>query len=157
MPRQTVYNAESLKAVLESPGEVHIGAWARRHRRRQWLIALSGLALIGLAVTLYFVLSFGSPAEPVQGYAVELRCFQCGHEEGRRVTFGQSFPMFCEHCSERSLQPLWQCRDCGERFLPPVSPENAACPACGGNRIGSAAAEPPKPPAAAPPSAPPPP
>lgn len=151
MPRQTLYNAETLKAILESPGEVTIGAWARRHRRRQWLIALSGVALIALAATLYVVLSFGGEMEPVEGYAVELRCFQCAHEEGRRVAFGQEFPLMCPRCNERSLQPLWECRECGERFLPTGSPESVSCPACGSKRVGSAAA-PPALPAEAPPT-----
>jgi hypothetical protein len=48
---------------------------------------------------------------------------------------------------------VWECRLCRERFIPSGSPEQASCPKCGSNQVGSAAAAPPD--DAAPPADPP--
>jgi len=124
-------------AVLETP----FGAYARRQLRRRTRLGLFGVVLIVAATLLYWQLRPGTE----QGggrYPVVVRCISCGYEQTLTVPLSQSDPLVCPNCGERSLRPLWRCRDCGRIFQPKDTIRPTRCPQCGSQRVGSAAATP---------------
>jgi predicted RNA-binding Zn-ribbon protein involved in translation (DUF1610 family) len=142
--RRTSISIEAYQRGLESTGEVRIGAYARRQRRRRVLVALLGVLLIAGAVGLYMGLHYWMP-HPGTGaaagtYPVKVRCVSCGYSATLDVPYeGITFPLTCPRCGERACKQLWKCRACGEEFLPEEGSAEKRCPACGSLEVGSAA------------------
>ena len=129
---------DSSRIGLDSDADVRVGAYARRQLRRRILLGLLGLVLIAGAVWLYCRLRPPRAAGAGGDYLVQVQCLSCGHTETLRVPPAQTFPMKCPRCKELACQPLWQCRDCGERFVPEQTGGVVHCPKCGSERVGSA-------------------
>lgn len=125
--------------MLGSRGDVSVGLFAAQQRRRRILLGLLGAALTVAAVWLYFALRPGG-GEPAAGqYRVLVRCAKCGQDQVATVTAGEeAFPLPCKSCGERACQRLWQCRNCGHRFLLKGTPGSFVCPNCGRRNIGAA-------------------
>jgi DNA-directed RNA polymerase subunit RPC12/RpoP len=131
------------RSVLNSRGDITIGAYARVQRRRNILIGAVGVGLVGVALWLHILFqpdrdsaADGRPSVLVQCVAPE-----CNYRTRVRVGPGETFPLACPQCKQRSSQKLWQCRDCGRLFLPKGVPEALACPSCGSARVGTATDE----------------
>jgi hypothetical protein len=111
---------------------VEFGGFARRQRRRRIVIAVLGVALMGVAGWLYTVLL---PKEPHLGGGqtrVKVECKSCHFVGVVVIQPGQSFPLVCPKCGSRACEQLWRCRDCGLEFVPkklggPVRCENESC------------------------------
>jgi len=133
---------EPYRRGLDATGDIQVGAYARRQRRRRILLSLLGLALIGGAVGLYAGLRHWvlQPAAETRGrpYAVKVRCISCGYSATLDVSSGQTFPLECPVCGERGCKQLWKCRACGHEFLPAESGNEKRCPRCGNSAVGSA-------------------
>ena len=142
--RQIVQHAD-FRAVLATRADVSLGAYGRRQRRRQMLVALGGLALIGGAFALYATLSPDFGSSRVTEYAVRVRCIVeiCDYEAEVRISTRQSLPLTCPKCGQRSCRALSKCLNetCGELFFADSSKTNPRCPKCKGARVGSAASE----------------
>jgi predicted RNA-binding Zn-ribbon protein involved in translation (DUF1610 family) len=129
------------RRVLDSQGEIVIGAYAEQQRRRRIAIGLFGGALILLAVWFYFGLR---PHDTHAGrYPVAVQCVneQCGYRAVVYIRPGQeAFPMACPQCGNRSCYKLWQCRNpaCGAVFLHRGEPSELRCPKCGSRTVGTA-------------------
>ena len=121
-----------------SSEEVSVGAYARRQLRRRVLVGVFGGALIVGALTLYSFLKPPGLANQGNRYAVRTRCASCGHTATVRVRFDQTFPMRCPACKEPACQVMWQCRECGQQFVPEQTGPVSGCPQCGSERVGSA-------------------
>jgi predicted Zn-ribbon and HTH transcriptional regulator len=119
--------------------EVQVGAYARRQRRRRILMGLFGALLIAGALALYYQLRPRAEAGAADRYPVCVRCSACGFTARLRVPFTQTFPMECPSCKEPACRVLWECRDCGARFVPQESGKEQRCPQCNSLRVGSAA------------------
>ena len=141
--RRFLGDVSDLRTVLDRTGDVEIGAWVPRRRRRRLAVAGSGLLLIGMAVLVYVTLRTDRGIGPKDGFPAEFKCITltCGEEFSRRIGFGQETPLNCPKCGERSAKPVWKCV-AGHRFVPEgaLHPESISCPECGSRRVGSAAA-----------------
>ncbi len=128
------------RSALYRDGELSIGAYARAQRRRQVLIALAGLALVGGAVWLHFALREPTDVTSPGAPPVYVQCIvaDCGYRGVAHLKPGQGFPVKCPKCGQNSCQPVWECRDCGEQFLPRGRPAEVKCPRCGSRRVGIA-------------------
>jgi len=129
---------DAYRRGLDGAGEVRIGAYARRVRRRRALLGLLGLVLMCGAVGLYWVLR--PEVEPAAlTYPVKVRCTSCGRQGTLDVPSGQTFPLICPQCGEKTYKPVWKCRACGDEFVPRTEGGSVRCPACGSLEVGSAA------------------
>ena len=133
-------DSTDLRRALDRVGDVEIGAWVRRRRRKRVLVSLAGLLLVALAVVVYVSLRIDRGVRRQDGYAADFRCITCEEEFSSRLDFGQQTPLVCPKCGERSAKQVWICRDCGDRFIPVGPLESVRCPQCGSYRVGSAAA-----------------
>ena len=140
--RKRFFFADStdIRTALDRVGDVEIGAWVGRRRRKRLLVSLAGLLLVALAVVVYAALRIDRGVRRQDGYAADFRCITCGEEFSGRLDFNQQTPLECPKCGERSAKQVWICRDDGHRFLPIGSRESVTCPQCGSYRVGSAAA-----------------
>ena len=133
------------RAVLAARADVSLGAYGRRQRRRQILVALGGLGLIGVAIALYALLSPDSGSSRAAEYAVRVRCIveDCDYEAEVRVSTRQSFPLTCPQCGQRSCRVLSKCLNetCGEVFFADPSKTYPRCPKCKSAGVGSAASK----------------
>jgi len=127
---------------LGSREEVQVGAYARRQRRRRFLLGFFGALLIAGAFALYYQLRPGGAAQAGDGYLVCIRCSACGFTVKLRVPFTQTFPMECPSCGQPACRVVWECRDCGMQFVPDENATEKRCPRCNSRRVGSAAAMP---------------
>ncbi len=139
VPRRRTLSLGDPRSVLATRGDLEIGAFARRARRRRLGIALGGVALIVAAGLVFYFL--GEPADSAAGdaYRVAIRCITCGYSsDDFAVRTTQSFPMACPGCKELSCKQVWQCRRCGNRFVPPAA-FPVVCPAtgCGSSNVGT--------------------
>ncbi|MFQ5807830.1 MAG: hypothetical protein ACE5I3_15395 [Phycisphaerae bacterium] len=123
-----------------SSEEVRVGAYARQQRRRRVLIGTFGALLIAGAFILYQQLLPWSETKTPNQRPIRVRCLSCGETATVHVRPAQTFPMRCSQCGEMTLLELWQCRDCGARFVPEQTGTLLRCPACNSQRVGSAAA-----------------
>lgn len=133
-------DSTDLRTALDRGGDVEIGAWVGRRRRKRLLVSLAGLLLVALAMVVYLTLRIDLGVPRQDGYAAEFQCITCGEEFSRRLEFSQQTPLVCPKCGERSAKQVWICRDDGHRFIPIGSLESVTCPQCGSYRVGSAAA-----------------
>lgn len=127
------------RSVLAAKGEVKLGVFARRTRRRRILVALSGVGLTAFAVWLGWVLWPKGEASTGQIAAVHLRCMACAFETTRAVASNQRYPMLCPACKAHALRELWTCRapNCGFAFVPDPGGVQRTCPKCGSAEVGS--------------------
>jgi DNA-directed RNA polymerase subunit RPC12/RpoP len=141
MPRARPGHLNDYRAVLAGKGDIAIGARARAERRRRILIAIAGLGLIGGALGAHVLLRPREPANAQRGTPVLVRCVDpnCGYEGVVPVQQGQArYPVMCPRCGQHSCQKVWECRDCGHRFVPVGAPDELQCPECGSRRVGTA-------------------
>jgi len=139
MPRQEkpIYFDPS-RFDLEASGDVSVGAYARRQRRRQILIGSIGALLIAGAAVVYVLLRPYDNAAADDRYPIRTQCQACGYRDTFHVPHNQSFPMKCPSCGEVAVQPIWRCRACGHEFVPAQRGAETRCPICGSERVGSA-------------------
>lgn len=143
-------NPHDYRALLDSRGDITIGAYARQERRRRIAGILAGLALLGGALWVYFKLQ-PDPAPGVDDtihIAVECANPDCGY---RGVLETKShdieFPQDCPKCGAHSLHKLWVCRNCGHYFRVKPGATDIVCPNCGSPAVGTAEETPPAAPA----------
>ncbi len=151
MPRARPGHLNDYRAVLAGKGDIAIGARARAERRKGILIGIAGLALIGGAFGAHALLRPREPKKPELGSPVLVQCVDpnCGYEGVVQVQPGEArYPLKCPLCGQRTCQKVWECRDCGYRFVPVGGPAELQCRECGSRRVGTAltptAIEPPK-------------
>jgi DNA-directed RNA polymerase subunit RPC12/RpoP len=140
--KRRVSNLNDYRAVLNSSGEIVVGAYARAQRRRRLLIAGLGLALIGTALWLFMLLRPAELQPLPAGSRVVVQCVApaCGFRGPVVVPPDANFPLKCPKCGARSVQKVWVCRDCGHEFLPKGGIAELRCERCGSQRIGTAEA-----------------
>lgn len=131
------------RSVLETTGEISIGAYAQQQRRRRLTIAAFGLGLIGMAAWLYASLRADEPLLGGDRHPVLVRCVNedCQYQGTVSIVTGRtSFPVACPQCGDRSCYKVWECRepDCGYQFLLRSGPVELQCPFCGSRRVGAA-------------------
>lgn len=139
--RRTPRSLTDTRAVLDSRGEIAVGAYARQQRRRRALVGLLGVGLIGGAVWLYLALAPEDGPAPARSHPVAVQCVtrDCGYRAVVMVPRGEeSFPRVCPRCGQHSCYRLWECRDCGRQFLLSASSGALVCPGCGSERVGGA-------------------
>jgi hypothetical protein len=130
------------QSVLATTGELHIGAYARRARRRRMGLALVGLGLIAGAGAIYWAIRPPREAQELASYKVRVRCTTCGRESVESVATSQSFPLVCPNCRERACKQVWRCKKCGLQFVPERLGGATVCPnpQCRSTQVGSDAA-----------------
>ncbi|MGE3180680.1 MAG: hypothetical protein AB7N71_03555 [Phycisphaerae bacterium] len=126
-----------MRTLLESKGDVAIGAYAVRLRRRRAIIASFGLVLLLLSTWFFFRLSGTAPLSGRDRVPTELRCQACGHTRFDETGLRVEFPLTCDACKEPALRPCWICRECGKRFVNPPRSDYFECPQCRSMKIGS--------------------
>jgi DNA-directed RNA polymerase subunit RPC12/RpoP len=138
----------SYRAVLARRGDVELNAYAR-HRRRNLLGVLLGLALLGGAAWLYHGLRPRSDMPSHGTYTDKVRCLECGYQGPVRVGTREKFPLVCPKCKARACWEVWRCSDCGFEFVVKLSRDEREgsavtirCPNCGSMSVGSAAHSP---------------
>jgi hypothetical protein len=138
--------------LLNTRGEIVVGAFARAQFRRRLIIAAIGVVLITAAVVIYVSLrsSAGAPGEtfPVAVSCIDPKCGYTGELRVPRATL--RFPVKCPRCAKTTCQQLWECRDCGTQFVPSlvlrddsgdpkrVHPGTPFCPNCRSTVVGVA-------------------
>lgn len=130
------------RRLLDSRGDILVGAYAAQQRRRRIAIAVFGLALIGCAVWLY---KTTSPRDPATAHGTPAVAVECVNEDCQyrgMITFAtadERFPVRCPKCGQRSCYKLWRCRnpDCNHLFLHRGAPADLCCPACGSRAVGT--------------------
>ncbi len=140
--RKQAVSLTDYRSVISSTGDISVGAYARQQRRRRIAMGIAGLALIGGAIWLSKALWPIGGGQPAGQHPILVECIKCHHREVIQVPAGSSpQAVMCPVCKERSCQPVWECRDCGLRFLP-TGTETAGgpirCPRCGSERVGGA-------------------
>jgi predicted Zn-ribbon and HTH transcriptional regulator len=127
---------QDLDKVLQSSGDITIGAYARQLQRRRILLGGLGVLLLAGAVVIVMMASeWGSSDAPSP--QVTLHCRQCGHEFTSDDDPTRPYPTTCPECESQSAWPVWQCRDCAHRFVPAISGVPFKCPECGSTSVGN--------------------
>lgn len=124
--------------VLPREGEIEFGARGRRRRQRNIAVALLGVGLIGGAVWLYWALLPHDKAALDGKVPVKVQCASCGYVGEQRIRQGQTFPITCPKCGQRTAKQLWRCGKCKHEFVPPSQAGPYRCPRCGSQSVGSA-------------------
>ncbi len=144
MRRKRPINLTDFRSVVLTEGEISVGAYARAQRRKRVLLGIVGLALIGGAVWMHYILQ-PKDTPTTDAPPVLVRCVVpiCGYQGVVRVVPEKArFPLKCPKCGQHSLQKVWECRDCGEQFLrrPELETPDGIlhCPKCGGVNVGTA-------------------
>jgi hypothetical protein len=142
MERRRALNLTDTRAVLATSGDVAIGAYARRVRRKRAGIAALGVLLILGAGATYWALREPADRATLGTYRVLLRCATCGYQAGMEVATSQAFPLACPACKERACRPVWQCRKCGREFVADQREVPTVCPNvdCRSAEVGGARA-----------------
>jgi hypothetical protein len=143
MPRSRLTQLSDYRSVLNTKGDIAVGAYAEQQRRRRILLAAFGLGLILAAVGLYYLLR---PVELLDLTGKHPCVVLCTNEECQYMGVlyleigSTEFPVVCPKCKQRSCHKVWECRepDCRERFLLRGPEPDLRCPACGSLRIGTA-------------------
>ena len=120
MRRARLSRDPDYRAVLESTGDVSLGAYARAERRRRILIGIGGTTLIAGALGLYFAVRprDSHPAAGTVPVVVQCVADDCGYSGVVRIRLGAAvFPVECPRCKRFSCQKVWECRDCGHSPL----------------------------------------
>ena len=134
-PRQTLpISPELLRSSVDL--EVSIGAYARRQRRRRWLIGIVGALLICGAAAVYWGLRQNA-VDGATDYPVLVDCTKCGERSESRASFRQSYPVTCPKCRNKTAWPLLKCLKCEFLFVPNASAGEARCPRCKSTLVGS--------------------
>ncbi len=142
MPRSGRSTFGDYRSAMEGKGEKVIGARARTERRKQALFAIAGLCLIAAATAVYVLLRPGRTETTSRTSPVLVRCVdaQCGFEGFVSLRpRDMRFPVECPKCRLRSCQRVWECRECGYRFVPTGRSAELQCPECGSRQVGAAA------------------
>jgi len=139
-PRRQIIGTGPYGPALAKSGDVGVGAWARRQRRRQIVRGVSGLVLLVGAFVLYVSLRPDTGSDNGSQYSVRVKCTSCGHEATIVVPVAQSFPIECPACKEQTAARLWRCAHCGNTFVPKRSGRSSVivCPKCRSSDVGSA-------------------
>jgi len=144
MARTHIGDLREYRSAMNRKGEVAIGARARAERRKRYLLGAGGFALIGAAVVTHLLLR---PPGRVTGRApamVPVQCMdaRCGFQGSVEVSLHQArFPVMCPRCKQESCQKVWECRECGHRFVPQGAADELQCRECGSRRVGTATAD----------------
>jgi predicted Zn-ribbon and HTH transcriptional regulator len=139
MARRHSTRLTDYRAMLDSKGDIAFGAYARAQQRRRIVIGLAGLALIGAAIGLHFLVRPERQAVITGKTRVLIRCVSCGYEGVVSVAPGEAdVPMVCPKCAARTCKKVWECRDCGQQFFPKGLPGDTRCPQCNSTRVGTA-------------------
>ncbi len=137
--RKGPVNLSDYRSVLGSTGDVAVGAYARHQRRRRYLVAVAGLALIGGSAWLLAALLPRDTGELGATYSVAVECQQCKYRGVLRMAAGAvAYPLPCPKCRERACYKLWECRSCGYQFVNKKGPQVVTCPRCGRRNVGTA-------------------
>jgi DNA-directed RNA polymerase subunit RPC12/RpoP len=129
------------RSVLEGKGEVAIGARARAERRKRMMIALAGLGLIAAAAGAHFLLRPRDTVDVGRMTPLLVQCVDpnCAFLGVVNVRLGEArFPLRCPKCGQQTCQKVWECRECGHRFVPVAAGGELQCPECGKRRVGTA-------------------
>jgi predicted Zn-ribbon and HTH transcriptional regulator len=128
------------RSAMNREGDIAIGARARAYRRNRYLVGAAGLALIGGAVVMHLLLRLPERAGPSRASAVVLvQCMECGYQGLIQIPPHEArFPVKCPRCKRQSCQKVWECRDCGHRFVPHGELGELRCPKCDSQRVGTA-------------------
>lgn len=137
--RRTLLDTRATRLPGDDEGEVRVGAYAWRQRRRRVWFGLFGAALIVGALGLYINLRPDGGAARNGSYETPVRCAECGFEGTMRVAAGEARPLACPKCGLDRCRPLWKCRACGNAFLPRKTTPPVRCPKCNSDNVGSAA------------------
>jgi len=141
MPRRrTALDLTDYRTVIDTSGEVAVGAYARAQRRRRMVVAGVGLLLTIGAVVVYRSLQPADGSDHGQPFGVRVRCTACGYEGEQRITSSKVLPLACPSCKARTCWPLWVCRKCRTTFLPDLGQDKPTCPnpICHSSEVGSA-------------------
>ncbi len=127
------------RSVLRTKGDIAVGAFARRQRRRRIAVAFAGVVLISAAIALLCWL-WPTTANPHSDtHPVVVRCIKCKREEVLQLRAGDvGFPLMCPVCQERTCWQVWECRNCGQQFVPPATAAKIVCPRCRSESVGAA-------------------
>lgn len=136
-PRRGAAAPVDYRAIVESSGDLQIGEFARRVRRRRMLVGLAGVLLLVTASGAYWALRGQDEQPSPTAYRVKVHCGACELNEERLVSSRTSFPLRCTRCGEGLAQQVWTCRACGGEFEPRASAHFFECPACRSVRVGS--------------------
>jgi hypothetical protein len=138
--RKGPVNLSDYRSVLRSTGDVAVGAYARHQRRRQFLVAVAGLALIGGAAWIGAAILPRDPGVSGATYPVAVECQQCKYRGVLHLAAGAvAYPLACPKCRQRACYKLWECGSCGYQFVNKKGPQQAVtCPRCGGRNVGTA-------------------
>ena len=138
--------------LLNTRGEIVVGAFARAQYRRRLIVATIGVVLITAAVVIYFSLRSAAGA-PGETFPVAVSCIdpKCGHTAELRLPRTTiKFPVKCPRCAKTTCQQLWECRECGTQFVPSLGVRERAgeqervrtgtpfCPVCKSTAVGVA-------------------
>jgi predicted Zn-ribbon and HTH transcriptional regulator len=142
MARSRTGDLSEYRSALNRKGEVAIGARARAERRKRILMGAAGLGLIATAVAMHFVLQapeHGSRARKTAVVLVQCMDPNCGYQGLVEVPLENArFPVKCPRCKQQTCQKVWECRDCGHRFVPLGPTGELICRECGSRRVGTA-------------------
>jgi len=108
------------------------------------------LALLVAAVVLYVLRSGGGASEITArtDFDARVKCRACQAEYLAKLDIEQVPPYKCQKCGKNEAWSMWQCNECGTRFLPdpvgdpPRPPMAAACPKCKSLSTGAASTTP---------------
>ena len=145
--RQRASHVNDYRIALNGTGDVSVGAYARAQRRKGIFIGLAGLALIGGAVVTQVLLRPREGRELSGMVPIAVRCVaeNCGYEGVIVVKRGASdSELVCPKCGQHSCRKVWQCRNCGARFVPQRGSGEVSCPNCGSQQVGAAYVAPPE-------------
>lgn len=143
-PRRHVDLADP-RSVLATTGEIAIGAYARQQRRRQIILGVFGLVLVGVAAWFVLTVRATHEAEAPGRYLVAAECNRCSWQGEVRTSLDDTWPQRCPKCGETTVQKRWICHQCQTLFLPRPASGLVACPKCGGTNVGAAVQTPARP------------
>ena len=133
-------SAIDYRALLDTTGELEIGAYARRVRRRRAFVGICGVVLLALAWMAYWALQPRDERTAAQRFSVKVLCTKCGAAVEREATVRDALPLRCPRCDSRHAQVLWTCRACNSEFTARKIGQLLECPHCHSMRVGSSAA-----------------
>lgn len=126
------------RSVLATTGEIAIGAYAQQQRRRQIVLGIFGLALVGVAAWFVFAVRATHEADAPGRYVVAAECNRCGWQGDVPTTLKDQWPKRCPKCGEPTVQKRWICHQCQNTFLPRPVSGLVTCPKCGSTDVGAA-------------------
>jgi DNA-directed RNA polymerase subunit RPC12/RpoP len=128
------------RALLDTTGELEIGAYARRVRRRRAIAGVFGVLLFATACVAYVAMQPRDERTAKRSFTVKVLCTHCGTTTERTTNAREPLPMTCERCNLRTAHVLWTCRVCNAEFVAGSIGRLLECPHCHSAQVGSAAA-----------------